>query len=93
MSSPNVVYKLEFEVVTDPAMGYFYKKNKLKPHEVDEKYWHKVSKVDTNPWQQFNQLREWEASGEELIRNVHLYEAENVEPSWKEIRQPAGGPR
>lgn len=78
------VYKLTFEVVTDPQMSYFFKRNKLRCSEVEESYWRKVEKEDMNPWQQFNQLKEWEKSNEEPIRNVHLFESQRVD-NWIDI--------
>ena len=81
------VYRLEFEVVTDPAMVYMFKKTHMSISVVDESYWHKVVKEDTNPWQQYNTLCEWERTGEEPIRNVKLFEAEKIEADWKLVQK------
>ena len=78
------IYKLCFEVVTAPDMVYFFKRHGIRISEVAEKYWQKVEKEDADPWQQFNQLKEWASTGEEPIRNVHLFETEKIE-NWKEI--------
>jgi hypothetical protein len=80
-------YKLIFEAVLPMGLGakYYYGERPVcKPQDVtDESAWAKTEKITDDPWDQYNTLKEWEASGEHLIRNVRLFET-SVE--WKECK-------
>lgn len=54
--------------------------------QIPDGYWHAVSKEDSNPWQQYNQLKEWADQDREFIRNVRLEESVS-EPEWREVEQ------
>lgn len=83
----STIYKLEWEIVPVTVGGVQFYQNDdpvCKPSEVPEVYWTKVSKQTDNPWQQFNTLKKWADTGEQLIRRVRLFEAAN-EPQWKPV--------
>lgn len=55
-----------------------------RPKDVPGEFWKQISKETDNPWQQYNQLKAWAKSGDQLIRNVRLYKSE-TEPQWQYI--------
>ena len=79
------IYKLEFEAVMEPK---FYSPDGKIPNctadQVPGEYWHKSEKETDNPWQQYNTLKQWQKTGEQLIRNVKLSEMTTI-PEWKEV--------
>lgn len=48
--------------------------------------WHTVTSETDDPWDQYNQLKEWERTGEEPIRNVKLEKSTVV---WKPLDEEA----
>lgn len=91
-----MIYKLEFETVSPCGAGYkFYANDEpiCKPDEVPDEYWSKVSRDTDNPWQQYQSLKKWVETGEQLIRNVNLWKMDS-EPKWtlvEEKETPSGG--
>ena len=82
------MYRLQFEAVLPmgPGAKYYYGEKPIcRPEEVtDEAAWVKSDKtVDYDPWEQYRNLKRWAETGEQLIRNVKLFEA--GEPTWKEV--------
>lgn len=81
------IYKLEFEVVSPIGKGFrFYAGEQpiCRPEEVPDEYWTKTSRETDNPWQQYNQLKAWVKTGEQLIRNVNLFKAAS-QPEWTPV--------
>ena len=78
-------YRLTFELVGPYKGSKFYSGSKpnCRPEDVPDEYWDKVDKEDNDPWQQYQKLKEWAETGEQLIRNVKLYAAPDQE--WKEV--------
>lgn len=84
-----MIYKLEFETVSPCGAGYkFYANDEpiCKPDEVPEEYWSKVSRDTDNPWQQYQSLKKWVETGEQLIRNFNLWKMDS-EPKWALIEK------
>lgn len=83
----NEIYKLEFEVVSAIGRGVQYYRGEMpicKPVEVPDEFWSKVSKQTDNPWDQYNTLKKWAETGEQLIRNVRLLKATSL-PKWEAV--------
>ena len=86
-------YKLSFEVVVPLGRGAKYYDDCqtgpiCKPEQVGEEAWVKTENFTSDPWDQYNTLKEWEKSGEQLIRNVRLYEVDE-KLTEIEYKQPA----
>ena len=72
------IYKIEFEIVSPIGQGFRFYRNEqpiCNASDVPDEYWTKTSRETDNPWQQYNQLRAWAKTGEQLIRNVCLFKA------------------
>lgn len=62
----------------------------LTPSEWDALPWREPTvKVTTDPWQQYNTLKEWSESHDQPIRNVRLEQREVPEPDlgWTEVHR------
>lgn len=53
---------------------------------IPDEHWHRVEKVDGDPWDQHSTLKQWADSDFGFVRNVLLEEAEIVDPQWREWR-------
>lgn len=53
--------------------------------------WHEVSRITTNPWDQYNTLSEWARTREQPIRNVRLQKRDVPDPDdgWIDVRRPS----
>ena len=83
-----MTYRIEFEIVHPRAGGglfYAGERPVCKPSDVADEYWTKANRTTDDPWDQYNQLRAWAASGEQLVRNVKLFSSEPQH--WKEVPQ------
>ena len=83
------IYKIEFEVV--PALGkgsrFYYGDDPIcKPEFVPDEFWAKESRETDDPWDQYHNLRKWQETGEQLIRNVKLYKMK-ANPEWEPIEE------
>jgi len=72
-------YKVCFEGVVPIGIGAKYydeyqRRPICSPEEVEDEDWAKTENFTDDPWDQYKTLRDWEKSGEHLIRNVRLYE-------------------
>jgi hypothetical protein len=88
------VYRVQFEMVgttflklycnADPA--FYSHVTQLVPNsQIPDEHWHQVTGPETgNPWDQYNRLREWEATDKKFVRNVRL-EKMTVNPEWTEV--------
>lgn len=91
------VYRVLFETVNQGALRKYcnadpvmYKNTtQLVPNsQIPDEDWHEVTgRATDNPWQQYNQLRQWEAEDREFIRNVRLQKMTS-EPQWEEVERP-----
>lgn len=88
-------YRLSWEMVDVNAMHKYcnadprYYKNvtQLVPNaEIPDADWHRVERETSDPWDQYNTLKQWAADGTEPIRNVKL-EKQSSEPQWEEVRE------
>lgn len=83
------IYKLEFQVVSALWPGNrFYSGDQpnCRPEEVPNEFWSTSSRETDCPWQQYNTLKEWAKTGEQLVRNVRLFKMVS-NPTWEEIFQ------
>lgn len=93
------IYRVLFETVNqsalrkycnaDPVM--FKNTTQTVPNsQIPDEDWHEVTGRETdNPWQQYNQLRQWEAADEQFVRNVRL-ERMAGEPRWEAVPDARG---
>lgn len=81
------IYRLEFEMVDALSCPQFYRgENPIcKPQDVPDRFWHKVKTEGDNPFAQYNTLKRWAETGEQLIRNVKLFEGEASDIEWAEL--------
>ena len=86
----SAIYKLEFEVVSPVGPGakfYQGEEPNCRPEAVPEEFWSKVTRQGANLRDQYDNLKAWAASGEQLIRNVQLFQA--VMTDWTLVDAPA----
>lgn len=94
MSGSLEIYRVRFETVysdalrkysnADPAM-YKNTTQTVPNSQIPDEDWHEVTGHETdNPWQQYNQLRAWEAADKEFVRNVRLEKLAS-EPKWEPV--------
>ena len=85
------MYKIQFEAVLPMGPGAKYYKGEkpaCHPMKVPDEAWVQSEREADDPWQQYNTLKEWEASGEHFIRNVRLFKADDY--LWKEVKGQRG---
>ena len=91
-----VIYRVLFETVNLPALrkycnadpAMFKNTTQTVPNsQIPDEDWHPVQgRATDNPWQQYSQLRQWEAQDREFVRNVRL-EKMISEPQWEEVKR------
>lgn len=97
MSVPETgIYRVVFEVVGQASLGLFteYDPALSKGHrqtvpnsQIPDEHWHKVEGRPTSePWQQYNQLRQWDKDDKEFVRNIRLEQMVS-EPVWAEVKR------
>ena len=79
---PLEIYRVRFESVDQHALRKYSNADPLlyknttqtvPNSQIPDEDWHEVAGHETdNPWQQYNQLRAWEAADREFVRNVRL---------------------
>lgn len=94
--STGEIYRVLFETVNQAALGMYSNADPLMysnttqtvPNsQIPDEDWHPVEGNATdNPWQQYNQLRQWEAEDREFIRNVRLQKMTR-DPQWEEVER------
>lgn len=84
--SAQTVYRLTFEIVSAVAHPQYYRNEKptVPADQVPDEYWHTVERTASDVHGQYIGLRRLIDQGE-LIRNVHLFEGEATEVSWREV--------
>lgn len=88
------IYRVRFEVVGQQALRKYSNADPLlyknttqtvPNSQIPDEDWHEVTGHETdNPWQQYNQLRAWEAADREFVRNVRLEKLVS-EPRWEAV--------
>ncbi len=88
------IYRVLFEVVSQSALRKYsnadpvmYKNTTqtVPNSQIPDEDWHEVEgRATDNPWQQYNQLRKWEAEDREFVRNVRLQRMIS-QPEWAEV--------
>lgn len=86
-------YRVEFEVVSalgDGRRFYTGSDPNTTPDKVPDEFWHaaaRESESETSILDQARVLKAWAVSGEQLIRNVRVFQwdAPKVEPQWQEV--------
>lgn len=91
---PLEIYRVRFEAVSQQALRKYSNADPLMyknttqtvPNsQIPDEDWHEVTGHETdNPWQQYNQLRQWADADREFIRNVRL-ERLASEPRWEAV--------
>jgi hypothetical protein len=91
------IYRIKFQTVNQTALKkynnadplYFRHTRQTVPNsQILDEDWHDVTTPETdNPWQQYNQLREWSDADKEFIRNVRLEKMAN-EAEWESVDEP-----
>jgi hypothetical protein len=94
MGTDPEIYRVLFETVNQSALSkycnadpvMFKNTTQMVPNSlIPDEDWHPVEgRATDNPWQQYNQLRLWEAEDREFIRNVRLQKMTS-EPQWEEM--------
>lgn len=84
-------YRIEWEMVGPIGPGrIFYagerERPNCRPEEVPDEYWTRIKRETPDPWDQFHQLSRWAESGEELIRNVTLWQT--APAHWTRVVEP-----
>jgi hypothetical protein len=90
------IYRVRFETVgqgalrkycnADPVM-YKNVTQTVPNSQIPDEDWHEVTGHETdNPWQQYNQLRAWDAADKEFIRNVRLEKLVS-DPEWEPVTE------
>lgn len=88
------VYRLSWEAVAQSVLHLYCNANPVfysnvtqavPNSQIPDEHWHRIERIDTNPWQQYNQLRKWADADEEFIRNVTLEQAASIEPDWQPV--------
>jgi len=95
---PNITYRLSWEMVdshqlwrfcnADPAF-YSNTTQTVPNSQIPDEYWHPISKVTDDPWDQHSTLKRWADADEQFVRNVKLEQAEIVAPDWKPVPEEA----
>lgn len=74
------LFKIEFEI----PVRYLFETLPTKS-EIPEERWTKTSMETSDPWQQYDQMRQWESSDEHNVRNVRLFRLASL-PVWEEVQ-------
>lgn len=92
--SGETVYRLSWEAVgqselhlycnADPRW-YSHVTQTVPNSQIPDEHWHRIERIDTNPFQQYNQLKKWADEDREFIRNVTLEQAVKIEPDWQPV--------
>ncbi len=90
----NDLYRLSFEIVglkylhlySDADPRVYGDTNQVVPNSgIPDEHWHKVTRETDNPWQQYNQLRDWDYADIQFVRNVVLEKATSS-PIWELVQ-------
>jgi hypothetical protein len=101
VSTEAEIYRVLFETVNLPALrkycnadpALFKNTTQTVPNsQIPDEDWHPVEgRATDSPWQQYNQLRQWEAGDREFVRNVRLEKMASA-PIWEEVQAAASQP-
>jgi hypothetical protein len=89
------LYRLTFEIVSQTHLHLycngdpmFYKNvtQTVPNSEIPDEHWQEVSKEDSNPWQQYNALRQWAGEDRGFVRNVRLEKQVSM-PEWEPVEE------
>lgn len=83
-------YRITWEGVMPMGKGasYYHGERPIcRPEDVPDEAWTAGENITDDPWDQYNGLKGWAESGEELIRNVRLFKRED--PDWEPVVEPA----
>lgn len=82
------IYKIQWEQVLpfrEATKFYTGEEPNCKPQDVPEEFWHKTTREDSSPWQQYETLKLWAETGEQLIRKVQLFEMV-IDAKWELVK-------
>jgi hypothetical protein len=89
------IYRIRFQLVGSENLHKYSNADPL-THEntrqtvpnsqIPDEDWHEVTGHETdNPWDQYNQLKEWDAADREFVRHIRL-EKQVSEPRWELVK-------
>lgn len=91
MSDDDERFRLEFETVSPMTWPAAYRGDEpaVRPEACPDGMWHPVSREASGGdipgiKDQYAMLKQWADTGEQLIRNVHLYRSSA--PFWEEVQ-------
>lgn len=88
------IYRLSWEMVSLHSLGrysnadpaYYKNTTQTTPNsQIPDEEWQAVSKETSDPWQQYQKLREWDDADTGFVRNVRLERALVAEREWVEV--------